>query len=58
VNVVLWAIYDVSTKMLPDVFRGKRVVRNLSLYSMILSALISEGLEEGAASRPWFTKND
>jgi hypothetical protein len=58
VNVVLWAIYDVSAEMLPDVFRGKRVVRNLTLYSMVLSTLISEGLEEGAASRPRFTKND
>lgn len=49
VHVVLGGILDVSTVVLVDLLRGKRVVLNIALDRMILAALIRERLQQRGA---------
>jgi hypothetical protein len=50
VDIVLGTVLHVTTIVLGDILRRKGIVVNISVYSMILVALICEDFQESGAT--------
>ena len=58
VDVILGAVYDITTVPFLDFFGGERVVENISLNIIVISAMVGEHFEKGTASGTWATQNN
>lgn len=58
VNIFFGAVYDITTVPFVDIFRGQRVVENISLNVVVLSAMVGERFQKGAASRTRTTEDN
>ena len=58
VNIVLWAVLDISTEVSAKLLRRNGVVVDIAFDLVVLLALVGEGLEEGRASSTRATEYD
>ena len=50
VDVILGAVYDIATIPFLDFFRGERVVENIALNILVVSAVVGECFQKCTAS--------
>jgi hypothetical protein len=58
VNIIFRTVNDVSTVLTSNVFWGERIIANFTFHSMVLAALVCDGLKERAATRTRPAKHD
>ena len=57
-DVILGAVYDIATIPFLDLFRGERVVENISLNIIVVSAVVGERFKKGTASGTGTAQDD